>query len=224
MKTWAIVNKKGGCSKTTLATQLAVYANQIGLRTLLLDIDPQGSASVWHDERGRESTPTVYPTIPDDVIKVIKGAQQTEGLIDLIIIDTAPHADKGVIAAIKFADLIICPTTPGLLDRAATGDTLSLIERGGFIDRAIGVACRISTAGTVKAYADATASLEARNIRVAASYMCERAAYRDAINRGKGVGEMRPPDRKAVIEIQSIFQELMDTWPVPTVVAGVAND
>ncbi len=42
-----VVNAKGGCGKTTVATNLAsLYASQ-GFRTALMDHDPQGSASRW---------------------------------------------------------------------------------------------------------------------------------------------------------------------------------
>ena len=52
MRTFAIVNQKGGCGKTTTAINLsAVFANR-GLRTLLVDMDPQS-----HCATGLADTP-----------------------------------------------------------------------------------------------------------------------------------------------------------------------
>jgi chromosome partitioning protein len=47
MRTIAIINRKGGCGKTAAAVSLAGALGEAGHRTLLIDLDPQGSASSW---------------------------------------------------------------------------------------------------------------------------------------------------------------------------------
>jgi chromosome partitioning protein len=54
MKTISILSQKGGAGKTTLAINLAGAAEAAGLRTVIIDLDPQASAKVWHDHRGKE--------------------------------------------------------------------------------------------------------------------------------------------------------------------------
>jgi chromosome partitioning protein len=47
MRTISIINRKGGCGKTAAAVSLAGALGESGRRVLLIDLDPQGSASSW---------------------------------------------------------------------------------------------------------------------------------------------------------------------------------
>jgi len=54
-----VINSKGGCGKTTLATYIASYFAKHGFSTALLDFDPQGSSTRWLKLRP-ESKPLIY--------------------------------------------------------------------------------------------------------------------------------------------------------------------
>ncbi len=49
-----VLNAKGGSGKTTLSTNLAAYYAKTGLKTALMDYDPQGSATFWLSKRSPE--------------------------------------------------------------------------------------------------------------------------------------------------------------------------
>lgn len=59
MSVISVFNQKGGSGKTMLCVHLAVAAHLKGLRTLILDLDEQGSATNWYRARGAIPGPVV---------------------------------------------------------------------------------------------------------------------------------------------------------------------
>ena len=57
VRTIAVVNRKGGSGKTTTAVSLAAVLAERGFPTLLIDLDPQGSASAWLSDAPDDHSP-----------------------------------------------------------------------------------------------------------------------------------------------------------------------
>ncbi len=120
----SLLNPKGGCGKTTLSTNLARAYHSHGLKTLLVDSDPQGSASDWHAVREDNPLPFIAYGNPDN-LKALPGIAS---VYDHVIIDGAAKLEGMITAAIKVSDIILIPVQPSPYDIWAASDLVDLIK------------------------------------------------------------------------------------------------
>ena len=125
MKTLAILSRKGGTGKTTIAVHLAVATERAGHTTALIDLDPQASAVSWSDKREMD-TPAVISAHSSRLPDLLKKADESG--VDLAIIDTAAHAETSALAAARVATSALIPCRPASLDLIAIGATVDVVK------------------------------------------------------------------------------------------------
>ncbi len=121
----SVMNAKGGCGKTTIATNLASYCASHGYTTALFDYDKQASSTRWLKDRP-SSRPPIHGVaafeppsagstrawqmrIPHNTRYVITDTPAACGLVDI--------EDR-----VAEADIILIPVLPSSIDIHSTAD------------------------------------------------------------------------------------------------------
>lgn len=119
-----LANAKGGCGKTTLATNIASHFASQGEGTALIDYDPQGSSSDWLSARNSSvANITGIAAFKNQHLNTTRSyALRVPATTTRIVIDTpAGLTGHGLSDMIQASDLIIIPVIPSSIDiRAAT--------------------------------------------------------------------------------------------------------
>ena len=197
MKTIAILSQKGGAGKTTLALHLAVASEQDGKIAVILDLDPQASATLWKDSR-QDEKPAVISLQASRLENVLNTARK-EGA-ERVFIDTAPHSESASLAAARVADLILIPCRPAILDLMAIRHTIDLAriaQKPVFV-----VLNSVSHRGALAQ--DAQEAVESYQVPIASVLLGQRAAFVNALTLGK-VAQEYEPKGKASEEIQQLY-------------------
>ena len=110
-----VMNAKGGCGKSTLATNIASYFACEGASVALADYDPQRSSLDWIERR------------PDNRVTIAGVAAFDDGLrraprtADIMVIDAPARThNQELTDLVKHAETILVPVLPSTIDIQAS--------------------------------------------------------------------------------------------------------
>jgi chromosome partitioning protein len=204
-----IGGEKGGTGKSTVTTNLAAYLALEGKDVMLLDADPQATASRWvgrrHEEEGR---PVVHSTEKSG--DVYHTALDLARRYEYVLIDAGGRDSKELRTAMVAADVMYIPIRASQADLETLPHVNDLVGLARGMNPSLRALALLSMAPTNPVITEAQEAQELladfEEIGLSGAILRDRKIYRDAMIEGLGVVEM--DNGKARAEIQWLAQEV----------------
>lgn len=204
----AVANQKGGTGKTTLSVNLAAGFHRRG-KTVLLDADPQGSASQWARLGGaKNDLPPVQIVDSGEARASIARAGDASRYV---LVDCPPHLESDILRKVMGAvDMVLIPVQPSPLDLWASVDMTAAVRdaRGGNPRlRAYMVLNQLDGRNALsRSMHEALAEFE---VPALTNGLARRAAFRSAALEGGSVYGLGGRGASAVQDVEAIIKEVL---------------
>ena len=203
MQTISIIGQKGGTGKTTTALALAVAAMQDGRTVVVVDLDPQTTATNWHDRRELDNPSVVSCQVSR--LRFVLDAASKEGA-NLVIIDTPAKSAEASIEAARVASMVLIPLRPQIYDLETLPAIRDILRLAGDP-----VAFVLINSAPVqgKRHLEAQEAAKSLGFSVCPVILYQRAVYGDAPTNGLAVTEFDPTG-KAAKEVRQLYKFTSD--------------
>lgn len=125
-----VLNAKGGCGKSTLATNIASYFATEGATVALADYDPQRSSLDWLERRPESRAEIVGVAGFED------GLRHAPRSADVVVIDAPARSHgKELTDLVRHAETIVVPVLPSTIDMQATATFLNELKNVGKVGK-----------------------------------------------------------------------------------------
>ena len=216
----SFVNQKGGVGKTTAAINLASSLVRKNHNLVLIDADPQGSATTWHSIEDNQAFEIIDH--PGELTQA--DIETMETAYDYVIIDAPPAVDDKVVTILKASDLAILPVTPSSLDLWSCKETLDTMDTKSeaLLNGKVRLLINRKIPGT-RVGREVRQTLDKFDTPVFETELCQRVAYIDAMRYGVSVMQFAPYS-KAAGEIEQWGQEVITLISKEMFEEDVADD
>jgi chromosome partitioning protein len=186
----AIVNQKGGAGKTTISLNLAAALVESGGKVLLIDADPQHTATDWSAVR-EKPPPFMLLGLPQPVLH--RDVPTLAADYDYVVIDGPPRNYEVTRSAIAAADLVLIPVQPSGADFWASRETVKLAEEAhAFKETQKSVLVVSRRKGQTALGRDIREALTSFNLPLLQADVPDRIAYAEVMTAGTTMIESQP--------------------------------
>lgn len=207
----AVVNQKGGSGKTTISMQLAGSLSRRDNRVLVVDADPQGTATRWAASAEDEKPfPAAVVGLSAANAKVHREVKKFVDNYDYILIDCPPAADSPVPqSALMIADLALVPIIPSPLDMWAAVGIRQVIESVSDLNEELKSRLVVNQCQPNTTLAqEALEVLPEFGIEVCRTTIHHRQVYRQSAVFGQTVHDFGGKAQAAIDEVEALTGEL----------------
>jgi chromosome partitioning protein len=218
-----VCNQKGGSGKTTLSMQLAGALARRGNKVLVVDADPQGTATRWAATAEDDKPfPASVVGLSAASAKVHREVKKFVPDYHYIIIDCPPAADSPVPqSALLIADLALVPIIPSPLDMWAAVGIRQVIENVSEINEELQARLVVNQCQPNTSLArEALEVLPEFGIDLCKTYMHQRQVYRQSAVFGQTVHDFGSKATPAIEEIETLTNEILGLLSSTPSVAG----
>lgn len=205
-----IANQKGGCGKTTLTMQLAGSLSEQNYRVLVIDADPQATATRWASSADETPFPATVAGLAMAGGKVHREIQKYIQDYDYILVDCPPAVESPIPqSALLVSDLVLVPVIPSPADLWAATGIQQLIENAQGINESL-------QARLVPNMQQTNTTLAKEALDVLNDFgmpvlpgLSLRTAFRQSAVFGNSVHAMGSKAQQAIEEIETICSEVL---------------
>ena len=209
---FTIGNTKGGVGKSTLAVNLAITMATRGRSVWLVDGDRQGTSSMAMGIRADNGKlPLIHCShLPDE--KELNAALVAEAAqFDCVIVDAGGRDSAALRVALVLSAVVVVPFAPRSLDMWALADMCRLVDLARAANPNLKACAVLSGAdATGRDNQDAADALENfPQLDYLPTPIRRRKSVATAIGHGLSVLEAQPKDPKAIAELKSFVDALV---------------
>ena len=213
----AICQRKGGSGKTTLSICLATELQSRGYSTLIVDADPQGTATDWRgsaDEEIEEQLPSVFALAKDTLHRKGQLDRIAQGF-DYVLIDCPPALGAITRSALMVCEVALLPTRPNAADIWALDGMIELVQEAQSFNDKLSSAWIVLTQkpprskGAEMGAEHLSQLSESEGIDLFSQGMNTRVTYPNAMLNGSAPNLFEPRG-KAADEVRALTDELLE--------------